>query len=54
MGQSYDGGSILYITVEKYLSLGTGTTEAEQKSQKEYKDYKTNFTKWICHTQSTL
>lgn len=32
MGQLYDGDIILYITAEKYLSLGTGTIEDEQKS----------------------
>lgn len=31
MGQLYDGDNILHITAEKYLSLGTSTTEDEQR-----------------------
>lgn len=50
MEQIYAGDTILHITAEKYVSLGTDTIEAEQKSQKEYRDYKINFIKWICHT----
>ena len=41
------GTPFLQVTTEKYLSLGKGTIEDEQKPQKEYKDYKINFTEWI-------
>lgn len=49
-----DGHPILYTVAGKYLSLTESTIEDEQKSQKEYKDHKINFNKWICYTEYNI